>query len=149
MQLLRDAALRTTVEAARVRSDIPGQQLAQRVAEGLRKQEVTCGDVYRDEPFWSFSVSTAIRDVHVSAYLYRPDDVAEKAIWGVTLFAPVPGLLRRLFSPPDESDLQPILEALHTVLTLDDAIWDLRWFKELPVEPYQADSYFLYPVIPA
>ena len=149
MQLLRDAALRTTLDDAQARNGIPGQHLAQRIAEGLRTRGVGCDEVYRDEPFWSFSVRTAVREVHVSAYLYLPDDVAEKAIWGVTLFAPVPGLLRRLLSPPDESDLQPILEALHTVLASDDAIWDVRWFKELTPEPYEADSYSYYPVISA
>ena len=149
MQLLRDAALRTTLDDSQARNGIPGQQLAQRIAEGLRTRGVECDDVYRDEPFWSFSVRTATRQVHISAYLYRPDDVAEKAMWGVSLFAPVPKLLRRLFSPPDESGLQPILEALHTVLATDDAIWDVRWFKELPPEPYEADSYSHYPVISA
>lgn len=148
MQLLPEAALRTTLEEAHTRRGIPGEQLAQRIADGLRTRGITCGDVYRDEPFWSFSVRTATREVHVSAYLYRPDDVHEKAIWGVSLLAPARGPLRRLFSRADDSDLPPILEALQSALGTDGAIWDVRWFKELPFEPYEADSYALHPVIP-
>lgn len=69
MQVLPEAALRTTLEDGHIRNGIPGQQLAERIAEGLRARGI------------------------------------------------------------------------------DEAIWDVRWFKELPPEPYEADSYAHYPVI--
>ena len=120
--------------------ELPGRQLAEDIAASLRELGRSPLGVFNEEPFWAIRFASGSRTLDVLVGLYLPDEERDKAIWWVSVPSSL-GFFDRLFRKAEGPSTILLLEAINAALQSDDRIRDVRWFKELPAEPYESSKY--------
>ncbi len=116
---------------ARDADRIPGRELAEIVSRGLRQAGIAIAGPVCEEPFFTLRCEAGGQTITLLCYLYAPDT----GTWVVE--APQhQGFLSRLLRRPRTEGLRRVLEALHQTLLREPRVREMRWFAELPVEPF-------------
>ena len=121
---------------------MPGRQLGELVSSGLRKRGFEAEDVSYEEPFFVTLCRSGEIEYEVLSYIYWPDK--RDRIWAVDC-SPRLGFIPKLFGRSEESKLGAILGAIHDILKSEPRVRKMRWFKDLPAEPFAVRRYALSP----
>ena len=117
---------------------VPGRQLGQLVAKGLRARGVEDSDVQYEEPLF---VTRCRSGEHVypifSSVLYPEKSGAP---WVVSCERQI-SFWGRLLGRSEEKDMGLVLDAIDDTLRNDARITDMRWFKDAPCDPFSEKKY--------
>ena len=121
---------------------VPGRPLGDLVADGLRARGFTTSDVQCEEPFFVTRCRSGERTYPVAAYLAYLDHTGPA--WVVSCRRTI-GFLGRLLGKSEDIELTRVLEAIDDALKKDGRITDIRWFPDVPYDPFSQTEYALSP----
>jgi hypothetical protein len=130
---------------ASVGSWLPGRQLAEYLAGRLQATDLGSVEVVDEEPFWVVRVPGESGPIDVLVYIYLPSEDPEDAVWSVCVPCQL-GFFDRLLGRQERPQIVALLEAIHRALQTEGGIRDVRWFKELPANPYRTSKFGNVPV---
>jgi hypothetical protein len=117
---------------------VPGRELAELITEGLRQRGFDAEDVSYEEPFFTTRCQSGDYRYEVLSYIYVP--AGADAVWAVDC-APTLGTWAKLTGKSEEAEHGAVLIAIHDTLKKDARVIDMRWFKDLPGEPFSVQKY--------
>ena len=121
---------------------IPGRELADFLHNGLKSHGFEVSEIENVEPLFSIKCKSGQLTYEILVSLYDPD--AEQPIWVIECPCKL-GILAKLMGKKEDEELRTILAGIYSALSQKDKVWEMRWFKNLPAEPYSEVSYDLYP----
>ncbi len=148
MKIYYDAAFRSAAfdPTLALGESLPGRELAHDLGRALEEIGQAVREVSLDEPFWVIRVPTEPREIGILVYLYVPAEEGTEPVWAVSVPSTI-GWLGRLLGKTEADSIVALLRDLDTVLRRDDRLRDIRWFRELPIDPYEAGDYSGSPVV--
>jgi hypothetical protein len=125
---------------------LPGRELAEELSAALVKLGLTPVGVFDEEPFWAVRIPHGSGTTDVLVFVHSPDSDRAKAVWCLSVNAKV-SFLDRLRRKKEDPQTVALLNALHEALLSLPHIQDIRWFKELPSDPYDSGDWVERPTI--
>lgn len=147
MTIYPEAAFRSTAYQTSLeeQSVLPGRQLAEDLASGLRDLGHEVSGVTNDEPFWAVNIKLPKQSISLLVYLYYPNPDPGQAIWSVSIPFKL-GLFSKLAGKQPDAAVVAVAQAVDMALQKCGKVYDIRWFKELPAEPFKASQYSAQPI---
>lgn len=127
-------------DASIVDRPLPGRELAEELSAALVKRGLTPVGVFDEEPFWAVRMPLGSGTTDVLVFVHSPDSDRTKAVWCLSVNVKV-SFLDRLRGRREEPSTVVLLTALHEALLSLPHVHDIRWFKELPVDPYDSGDW--------
>jgi hypothetical protein len=115
---------------------IPGRDLGELVAEGLKRHGLEAQGPSNEEPFFVVRCKSGRFDYGILCYIYEP---AEDPVWVVECPRKL-GFLAKLRGQSEESELGAVVSAMHDILRDDPRVKEMRWFRELPPVPWGEET---------
>lgn len=117
---------------------VPGRELGELITAGLRQRGFAAEDVSYEEPFFTTRCQSGNYRYEVQSFIYVPGET--DAVWAVDC-PPTLGAWARFSGKSEDAELSAVLIAIHETLKNDARVIDMRWFKELPAEPFSVLQY--------
>ncbi len=108
------------------------------MVSGLRKRGFQVSDIECEEPFFVTRCRSGEDQYEVLSYIYTPDK--KDPVWVVECL-PTIGFLGKLFGKSEDTQIAPVLNAVDETLRNYPHVREMRWFADLPSEPFSVDSY--------
>ena len=142
-----EAAFRCTRYDAEIHDrPLPGKEIAEELSAALVKLGLTPIGVFDEEPFWTVRMPHSSGTIDVLVYVYSPDSERMKAVWCVSVKSKM-GFLGRLRKKQEDPATIALLNALHEALQSLPHVQDIRWFNELPSDPYTSSNWAMRPMV--
>jgi hypothetical protein len=136
----------TRYDASIIDRPLPGRELAAELSAALVKLGHTPVGVFDEEPFWAVRVPLGSGTTDVLVFVHSPDSDRAKAVWCLSVNLKT-SFLDRLRGKKEDASTVPLLNALHEALLSLPHVQDIRWFKELPSDPYDSASWAERPTV--
>jgi hypothetical protein len=140
-----EAAFRCThYDAEILDRPFPGESLAQELSFALSRFGLKPIGVFDEEPFWTVRVPHGSGTNDVLVYVHSPNKERSKAVWCVSVSSKK-SFLDRLRGKQQDPSTLTLLNALHDALQSLPHVQDIRWFHELPSDPYDSSNWSVRP----
>ncbi len=122
-------------------SNLPGREIAEDLVRALRDKGFRAEDPKEFDPFYDVTCKSGEIEYHLMVGLYYSDQGA----WVVHCPRKY-GFLKRIFGATEENEIGRLLDAIHGFLRENNAVSELRWFREkIPSDPFKTKTFAVGP----
>ena len=121
---------------------MPGRALGELVAQGLQRHGLQASGPFDEEPFFVVPCEVEGIKYRILCYILEP---GKNPVWAVECPRTL-GLIAKWRGKSEERELGLVVTAIHEALTHDSRVTEIRWFKDLPLTPFEESKYDTSPV---
>jgi predicted RNase H-like HicB family nuclease len=121
---------------------IPGRDLGELIVGGLLRRGLQASGPVNEEPFFVVPCPSDQYNYRILCYVLEP---GPDPVWVVEC-PRLLGFMAKWRGESEENELGAVVTAIDETLKSDSRVREMRWFKELPISPFEESKYDTSPV---